>query len=153
MTTTAGTESNSTQKGQVVPLGKLWKVGLAAALGAAMANLVFFWITKGLFDIPYIIPMGGPSGPLRALPAALIIVFNVVPAVGATILLAILGRFLSRPFRLFWIISLGVLLVSFMLPLSLPSTVATSTQIGLGLMHIIAASVIVGVLSTLGREK
>ncbi len=153
MATTTDAESNSTQNEQVVPLSKLWKVGLAAAFVAAMANLLFFWITKGLFDIPYIIPMGGPSGPLRALPAALIIVFNVVPAVGATILLAILGRFLSRPFRLFWIISLGVLLISFMLPLSLPSTVATSTQIGLSLMHIIAASVIIGVLSTLGREK
>ena len=153
MATTTDEASNSTQNEQVVPLSKLWWVGLVVAAGASIANLVFFWITKGLFSVPYIVPMGGPSGPLRAQPAGLIIVLTVVPAIGATILLAFLGKFLSRPFRVFWIISAGVFVISFMLPLSLPSTVATSTQIGLSLMHIIAASVIVGVLSTLGREK
>ena len=145
--------NTAAQNEQVVAISKLWWVGLVAGVGAAIANLVFFWITKGIFDIPYIIPMGGPSGPLGALPAALIIVFNVVPAIGATILLAILGKFVSRPFRVFWIISVVAFILSFMLPLTLPSGVATSTKIGLGLMHIIAGAVIVGVLSTLGREK
>jgi hypothetical protein len=153
MTATRNAESNSSQNEQVVPISKLWWVGLIAAAGAATANLIFFWITKGVFGIPYLIPMGGPSGPLAALPAAVIIVFNVVPAIGATILLAILGKFVSRPFRVFWIISVVAFILSFMLPLTLPSGVATSTKIGLGLMHIIAGAVIVGVLSTLGREK
>ena len=63
MTTTTDAESNSSQNEQVVPISKLWWVGLIAAAGAATANLIFFWITKGLFDIPYLIPMGGPSGP------------------------------------------------------------------------------------------
>ena len=97
--------------------------------------------------------MGGPSGPLRALPAALIIIFNVVPAIGATILLAILGKVLSRPIRVFWIISAVVFVLSFVLPLGLPSSVASSTRIGLSVMHPTAGAVIVGVLTTLGRQK
>lgn len=157
MATSTNAVSNSVQDEQIVPISKLWRVGLVAAVGAAIANLVFFWITKSVFSIPYIIPniipMGGPGGPLGSLPAVVIIMFNVVPAIGATLLLAILGKFLSRPFRVFWIISVVVFLASFMLPLNLPSVVGTSTRIGLSLMHIIAAAVIVGVLTRLGREK
>ncbi len=153
MAATTNAERNSAQNEQIVPISKLWWVGLVAAASASIANLVYFWVTKSVFGIPYIIPRGGPGGPLTAMPAALIIVFNVVPAIGATILLAILGKFVSRPFRVFWIISVAVFILSFMLPLTLPSAVATSTKIGLSLMHIIAAAVIVGVLSTLGREK
>ena len=153
MDATTNAASNSAQNEQIVPIGKLWWVGLVAAAGASIANLVFFWVTKSLFGIPYVIPMGGPSGPLTAMPAALIIVFNVVPAVGATILLAILGKVASRPIRVFWIISVAVFVLSFVLPIGLPSSVATSTRIGLPLMHFIAAAVIVGVLTTLGRQK
>ena len=110
-------------------------------------------LPRVLFGIPYIIPMGGPGGPLTAMPAALIIVFSAVPAVGATILLAILSKVASRPMRVFWVISVVVFVLSFVLPIGLPSSVATSTRIGLPLMHVIAAAVIVGVLTTLGRQK
>ncbi len=153
MAATTNAERNSAQNEQIVPISKLWWVGLVAAAGASIANLIFFWVTKSAFGIPYIIPMGGPGGPLTAMPAALIIVFNVVPAVGATMLLAILGKVSSRPIRAFWIISVVVFAISFLLPISLPSSVATSTRIGLPLMHVIAGAVIVGVLTTLGRLK
>ena len=146
-------EITAAQNEQVVPISKLWRVGLTAVVGASLANLVFFWVTKILFAMNYIIPMGGPSGPLEPMPAGVIIIFNVVPAIGATILLALLGKYVARPIRLFWIISGVVFLLSFILPLTLPSGVATSTKIGLSLMHIIAWPVIVGVLTKLGREK
>ncbi len=153
MAATTNAERNSAQNEQIVPISKLWWVGLVAAASASIANLVYFWVTKSVFGIPYIIPRGGPGGPLTAMPAALIIVFNVVPAVGATMLLAILGKVSSRPIRAFWIISVVVFVISFLLPIGLPSSVATSTRIGLAPMHVIAASVIVGVLTTLGRQK
>ena len=153
MSTTTNATSNSTHIEQVLPFIKLWRVGLMAAVGAASINLVYFLVTKSVLGIPYIIPMGGPSGPLMSLPALLIIIFNVVPAFGATILLAMLGRYSSRPFRVFWIISVGVFVISFMLPLGLPSSVETSTKIGLSLMHIPAGAIILGILSRWGREK
>ena len=145
--------NGAAQNEQVAAISKLWWVGLIAGVGAVVANFVFYWITKGVFGIPYIIPLGGPSGPLGPLPAPAIIIFNVVPAIGAAVLLAVLGKFLSRPFRMFWIISVVVFLLSFVLPLTLPSGVTTSTKIGLSLMHIIAWPVIVRVLTKLGREK
>ena len=153
MTMTTNTESASNRNEQIIPINKLWRVGLIAAAGATFANLVFFWVSKAMFGISYIIPMGGPSGPLEPLPAAIIIVFDVVPAVGATILLALLGKYVARPIRLFWIISGVVFVLSFILPLTLPSSVAASTKIGLGLMHPIAWLVIAGVLTRLGREQ
>jgi len=153
MADTMNAESNSPQSEQIIPISKLWWVGLVAAAAASIANLIFFWVTKSVFGIPYIIPMGGPGGPLMAMPAALIIVFSAVPAVGATILLAILSKVASRPMRVFWIISVVVFVLSFVLPIGLPSSVATATRIGLPLMHVIAAAVIVGVLTTLGRQK
>lgn len=153
MTTTTNTESASNRNEQIIPINKFWRVGLIAAAGATFANLVFFWFTKAVFGISYIIPMGGPSGPLEPLPAAIIIVFDVVSAVGATILLALLGKYVARPIRLFWIISGVLFLLSFILPLTLPSSVATSTKIGLGLMHPIAWLVIAVVLTRLGREQ
>ncbi|MCH7662838.1 MAG: hypothetical protein IH859_03095, partial [Chloroflexi bacterium] len=152
MSTSTNETTNSTQNERVVPIGKLWRVGLIAAVAAASVNLVYFFVTKSVFDIPYII-MRGPSGPSISIDAPIIIIFNVVPAIGATILLAVLGRLLSRPFRAFWIISVGVFLISFMLPLGLPSSVETSTKIGLSLMHIPAGAIILGVLTRRGRER
>ena len=153
MTTATDATSGSAQGVQILPLSKLWRVGLIAAVGASLVNLVFFWITKGLFDIPYLIPIGGPSGPLGLLPVGAIIIFNVLPAAGATVLLALLGKYRARPMRLFWTISAVAFVLSYLLPITLPSTVATATRIGLGLMHIIAVVVIVGALTKLGREK
>lgn len=152
MSTSTNQRTISTQNEQVVPNSKLWRVGLIAAVVAASVNLVYFWVTKSVFDIPYMI-MSGPNGPMISIDALIIIIFNVVPAIGATILLAVLGRFLARPFRAFWIISAVVFLISFMLPIGLPSAVETSTKIGLSLMHIPAGAIILGGLTRWGREK
>ena len=153
MTTTTDGVSDSSHAEQIVPISKLWRIGLIAAVGASIANLVYFWITKAIFGIPYIIPMGGPSGPLEPLPAGVIVFLTVVPAVGATLLLALLGKYVARPIRLFWIISGVIFVLSFMLPLTLPSSIATSTKIGLSLLHPTPWVVIAGILTILGREK
>ena len=153
MTTTTNTVTDPDRNGQIVPIGKLWRVGLIAAAGASLANLVLYWITKAMFGISYITPMGGPSGPLEPLPAGPIVFLNVVPAVGGTILLALLGKYVDRPIRSFWIISGVIFVLSFALPITLPATVAASTKIGLSLMHPIAWGIIGWVLTTQGREK
>ena len=97
--------------------------------------------------------MQGPDAALEALPATMVIIASAVPAVGATILLAILGKFLAQPIRIFWIISVLFLAISFAGPFTLPATVALLTKIGLALMHVVAGAAIVGILTTLGREK
>lgn len=144
--------TTSSQEQQVVSISKLWWVGLVAAAGAAIANLILFLITRGL-GIPYAMPLQGPDAALEPLPASMVIIASAVPAIGATILLAILVKFLAQPIRVFWIITAVFLVISFAGPLTLPATVALSTKIGLTLMHVVAWAVIVGILTTLGREE
>ncbi|MCH7574361.1 MAG: hypothetical protein IIA59_04465 [Candidatus Marinimicrobia bacterium] len=153
MTTTTNTAGDPNRNEQIVPIGKLWRVGLIAAAGASLANLALYWVAKAMFGISFIIPMGGPSGPLEPLPAGPIVFLNVVPAIGGTILLALLGKYVARPIRLFWIISGVLFLLSFALPITLPAGIATSTKIGLSLMHPITWGIIGWVLTTRGREK
>lgn len=104
MSTIISSNTSSNQDQQAVSLSKLWWVGLVATAGAAIVNLILFFITKGL-GVSYMIPAQDPSAGLEALPAFLVIFASVLPAIGATILLAILGKFLAKPFRAFWIIS------------------------------------------------
>jgi hypothetical protein len=74
------------------------------------------------------------------------------PAIGASVLLVILNRFVSRPMRVFQWIAAIFLFVSLGSPLFLPP-LETSTRIVLGIMHIVTGGAIVGVLSMLGKEK
>lgn len=136
---------------RVVPVSKLWWVALVAAAGSALANLIFWLITRAV-GISYVIPLGGPGSPLEPLPAAPVIIASALPALVAAVLLALLGRFVARPVRIFWIISIVFLVLSFAMPFTLPAEVAFSTKIALNVMHVISGAVIVGVLTTLGRE-
>ena len=153
MTTTTNTVGDPDRNEQIVPISKLWRVGLIAAAGVSFVNLVYVWITKAVFDIPYLIPIGGPSGPIEPLPVGAIIILSIVPAAGGAILLGLLGKYVARPIRLFWIISGVLFVLSFALPITLPAAIATSTKIGLSLMHPITWVLIARVLTTLGLEK
>ena len=146
------TLNQSMQNREAVRISKLWRAGLVAAVTAAAANVLLFGLTK-LLGVPYIMPLQGPESPLEPLPVIMIIIATVVPTIGATLLLAVLARFLARPLRFFWIISAVFLLLSFMGPFSLPAAVALSTKISLSLMHLITGVVVVWVLSALGRDK
>jgi hypothetical protein len=147
----ATTTSIQTQK--VAPISKLWWVGLVAAGTAALGNVVFYLISRGL-GVSYLMPVEPGSSELAILPVGVVIFASAVPAVVATILYAILGKFLARPITVFWIISAVVLLLSMALPLvNLPATVDNATVFALEVMHVIAAVATVGVLTTLGREK
>ncbi len=142
---------NLNQHGQVAPISKIWWVGLVAAISAAVVNVIFFLVTKGL-GVPYIMPLQGPDAALEALPAMMVAIASIIPAIGATILLVILGKFLANPIRIFWIISGVFLVISFAGPLTEPATVAVSTKIALNIIHVIAGVAIVGVLTKLGQK-
>ncbi|MCB0156297.1 MAG: hypothetical protein KDF65_15990, partial [Anaerolineae bacterium] len=96
-------------------------------------------------------PLQGPESPLEALPAFAVIMASFVPAIGATVLFFLLGRFLSQGVRIFVIVSVLFLIASFALPFTLPATVAISAKIALNVMHVISGSVIMGVLLRWGR--
>lgn len=142
----------SLQSEQVAPISKLWWVGLVAAGVAATVNVIFFTITKTL-GVPYIMPVQGPGSPLEILPVEIVVISSIAPAIGATILYLILGKFLSRPVRIFLIISIIFWVISFIPPLTLPTSVTVSTKASLCAMHVLAGTVIVGVLTTIGRKR
>ena len=141
----------SNTKTERISFSRLLWVGPVAAVVAAMANLIVFIIVKNLLGIPLMGPSGPGSTEMAPLPAVAVIIASIVPAIAATILLAVLSKFLARPIRVFWIISVVFLLISFASPLGLPVDVAT--KVTLELMHIVAAVAIVGGLTTLGRKK
>ena len=140
---------------KVVPISKLWWVGLLAIIGVTIINLLFFWITRDLLGVPYYVPVEGYSGgPPKLLSMMEVIVnVNLVPGAIATIVLAFLGIFLNRPFLMFWIILVVFLLMEFILQFASSTDIATSTRICLNLMNIIMVLVMGGGLTKFGRVK
>jgi hypothetical protein len=134
-----------------VAFRKLLWVGPVAAVAAFVAVVVVFGIA-GLFGVPLEVMAPPTYETLSPMEVSFIAQATFPPAIGATILLAILGRFTRRPFLNFQIIALVVfLLLTFGGPLSLP--VSGLVKLVLAAMHVVAAGAIVGVLSTLGRVK
>jgi hypothetical protein len=125
-------------------------VGPLAAIVAGVANLVVFAVEKAALGISFILAMQ-PGAAAAPLPAAIVFVESVIPALVAAVLLALLVKFTARPVLIFQIISAVFLLVSFGTPLAVPAD--TLTKLGLISLHIVAAVVIVGLLTTLARAK
>ena len=150
MSTISNTQNNSARNERIV-FKNLWWAGLVGGIAGAIGNVIVFLIAKYLFGLPLLIPLQGPGSPLEPLPVFMVIVATLASAVGATILLALLGKFAPRPILVFQIISVVFLLVSFGAPFSLP--VDLGTKLALNAMHVVAAIAIVGVLTTLGRAK
>jgi MFS family permease len=135
-----------------IDLGRLWWASLLAGLGATVANVVVYFIAAAAGAIPQtvLVPtINNQPAPLTVLP---VIINSFVPAIAAGVLLALLNRFVRRPVRLFRIIAVVLLLVSFANPLTIPGA-PLMMIIALDLMHIVAAAIIVGVLTTLPVKR
>lgn len=132
-------------------LRRLLLAPLPAAAVAAVANLAVFVVAKGLFDVSFVMPYRGPNAASGRLPAAMVVIASVVPAIAAAVLLWALGRFARRPLTVFWVIASLALLASVGGPLSLRQT-ETSTRVALIVMHVVAAAVTVGLLTASARR-
>jgi hypothetical protein len=124
---------------------RLVQAGFIAAIVATAANLLVYYLVPALFNFTLAIPLQGPGSEIEQMPAVMVILATAVPAIGATILLALLYRFTARPRRIFQVIALLFLLLSFLPPFSLP--VALNIRLTLALMHVIAGGVIIYVLT------
>ncbi len=134
-----------------VATSRLWRAALVAAISAAIANFIVFVVAKNVFGLGLAIPLGGAGSPIEPLPAFMVVIATAVPALAAAGLLALLARFTRRPILVFQIIAAVFALLSLGGPLSLP--VDTTTKLALGLMHLVAAAVITGVLTTWSRAR
>ena len=131
-----------------VSRGRFALVGLGTVAAAMIANLLVYALGSVLVGYdPEFIVLANPSGT---------ILFTVVPAIVAVLLYAVLMRFTNNPARIFTNIAIVVLILSLIPDLTYIPTVpgATSGQTAiLMVMHVVAASVIVWMLTNFTRTS
>jgi hypothetical protein len=113
--------------------------GFLAAVLAAVANALVLVIASSLFGA-VVVPPG------ETLTLEPVIAASAIGAVGAVIALGAIGRFSRRPIRVFRVTALVVLLLS-LVPIPLQGVEGPSAG-ALALMHVLAAAIVVGVLTT-----
>lgn len=126
----------------------LW-AGPLAGLSAAAANAVVYLAASAAGAMPRIDVSGlTGQGPITLGAVAL---ESFAPALVAAALFALFGRFTRRPVRNFRALATVLLALSFVGPLNLPKVPAAMIA-SLLIMHVVAAVLIVGVLTTLARK-
>ena len=141
-------QSSHVQGGQVAIRCLLWAGPLAAIL-AAVANTVVYFVAYGLGAMPQDVAVQG-SGPITLEP---VVFASVIGAVGAAVVfasVALLAR--RRPVRTFSVVAAVVLVLSFYTPFTIPGAPVAMVATLL-LMHVVAAVVIVGVLARLAHAR
>jgi hypothetical protein len=147
MSSVAFTSSPSSRP-QGIDWGRYAIVALGTIGAALLANILFYFVA-GLFvsynpQFPPLATVGGT------------IVFTIVPAVVAVVVYALLLRFTRNPERIFTSLAAVVLVLSWIPDLTyiptVPGASAGQTAV-LMLMHLIAAVVIVGMLTRLSRPR
>ena len=149
MSSTALSLSSSAPMGSpAVGRGPFALVGLGTVIAAVIANLLVYALGSVIVGYdPQFVVLANASGT---------ILFTVVPAIVAVLLYAALVRFTSNPARIFTNIAVVVLVLSLIPDLTyIPSVPgATSGQTAtLMLMHVVAAVIIVSMLTTLTRSR
>jgi Family of unknown function (DUF6069) len=131
-----------------VSRGRFVLVGFGTVFAAVLANLLVYFIGSVVVGYdPQFVILANASGT---------ILFTVVPAIVAVLLYAALMRFTGNPARIFTNIAVVVLILSLIPDLiyipSLPGATTGQTAI-LMVMHVVAAVVIVSVLTTQTRSQ
>ena len=124
------------------------RVGLATVVAAVLANVLVYYAGDAVVGYdPDFVVLANVSGT---------ILFTLVPAIVATLLYAVLLRRAAHPVRLFTIVSAIVLIVTTIPDFTyIPGVVGASAgqTAVLVLMHVVAAAVIVGMLTTYARPR
>lgn len=141
-------KNDSARAGERLSWGGLLLAVPVAAVGAAVANAIVYFVASALGFVPQDVAVSPDGAPLGVVA---VIVASVVGAVGAGVVLAALNLILRRPVPVFYIVSAVVLVLSFITPLNI-SGAPLAMILTLELMHVVAAVVAVGVLVTLPRR-
>ena len=128
-----------------VETGRLWAVGVATSVVAALAALVVFLFATQVFDQTLFVNDG--SGNLVELTAGPVLVVAFVAGIAATVVLWVLLLFVPRGDLFFGLIATIVFLLSFVAIATIPEEVPTETRLWLAGMHTVVYLVIVPTLS------
>lgn len=115
-------------------IGKTIIAGLFGGGIAAVINVIIYFIAGPL----NVAQPGGEIAPVTLVP---IIVASIIPAIFAGITLWLTRRFTSNGTRIFQILAVVLLLLSFASPFTAAET--TAIALGLNLMHLVAGSSII----------
>jgi hypothetical protein len=124
----------------------LWLSGLLGGAVGLVGSLAIYGIAR-LLDLPLLVSMGPPgqSAPVP-MAAGQIIIVVLTAALAATVSYALLRRFFGpRAQRIFQIVALVVLLLSFGAPMT--QAVSTINKLLLALMHLVTGIAIVWALA------
>ena len=148
---TARIQNAPVRGGGRVAWGRLVPAGLLAAVAAAVANALIYFAASGLGFITqgFVIRMMSGEMPFTV---GLVAITSVVGAVGAAVAFGVIGLFAQRPVRLFRIVAVVALALSFAMPLTIPGA-PVAMVLSLEVMHVVACTVIVGLLTTLARKE
>ena len=125
----------------------LWAAPLAA-IAAAVANAVVYFVASVLGAMPQDFVVQG-SGPITLTP---VVLSSLIGAAGAAMVFTAVALLSRRPIRTFCIVAAVVLVLSFATPLTIPGALL-SMILTLELMHVVAAVIITGMLTTLARAQ
>ncbi len=131
---------------RVAGFGRLLIYGAVAGVAAAMASAVIYLVASTLGAMPQDVLANGQPITLGA-----VVTSTLVPAILAAVLFALLGRFTRRPISIFRVVAVVFLLASFVTPFSIPGA-PVPMILALLLMHVVAAAIIVVVLTRIGRR-
>jgi hypothetical protein len=134
----------------------IWVIPLATAV-AALANVIFYYMVIEIFNFPMMFfdeTRETLTDPLVRMPVFEVILFSGIFGTSAGLVFVLVTHVLGRPIRTYLIIAGTVLLLSFLLPLKIPTPpVAMEDKLSLVTMHVIGAIAVVGVLVGLGRKR
>jgi hypothetical protein len=145
---TSTSSSSAPAETRAVNWGRFALVGLGTVVAAVAANVLVYFIGSALvgYDPGFVV--------LATVWGA--VLFTVVPAIVAVLLYAILLRFSGNPARVFTIIAAVVLVLSLIPDITYIPTVPSSSPAQtavLMVMHVVAAIVIVSMLTKLTRPR
>ncbi len=136
---------------------RLWWAGLLAAALATVSNMVIY-VLASLFGVSLQTPVTLGSTDLAPLPFVSVLLASLMPAVGAALLLALVGvplpltrQIIPRPGRFLGGVAAFFLLFSFSGPLGLPA--GWPVKLWLGAMHTATAIIIVTVLTVISVKR
>lgn len=144
-TTTPDVRSHAVAGAGRPALARLWWATPLAGVAAALANAIVYGVAEAAGALPDDVLVPGPTG-REPIGLGAVVVGSAISAVGAALVLALIGRLSRRPVRTFRIVAAIALVVSFLTPLSVDGA-PLSMVLTLELMHIVAAATIVGVLT------
>ena len=119
---------------------KLLTVAPLAGIVAAAINAVLFFIGKATGLISDSVLIQPSNQPISLVP---VLISSILPTLLAAGVLALLNRFVAAPLRVFTIIAVVLLVLSFINPFAAIPNIPIGMGIWLNVMHVVVAGVVV----------